>query len=114
MAKESEKKYYRIGEVSQLTGVEPHVLRYWETEFRQIRPHRVAKQRLYRQEDLLIIEKIKDLLHHQGMTITGARKALERSEQSPVMQRNLFQKTVDIEDILFIRNELLAILAILK
>ncbi|MDD3553794.1 MAG: MerR family transcriptional regulator [Deltaproteobacteria bacterium] len=114
MAKESEKKYYRIGEVSNLTGVEPHVLRYWETEFRQIRPHRVAKQRLYRQEDLLIIEKIKDLLHHQGMTITGAKKAMERSAQSPVMQRNLFQKTVDIEDILFIRNELLAILAILK
>lgn len=114
MAKESEKKYYRIGEVSQLIGVEPHVLRYWETEFKQIRPHRVAKQRLYRQEDLLTIEKIKDLLHCQGMTIAGAKKAMERSEQSPVMQRNLFQKNVDIEDILFIRNELLAILAILK
>lgn len=114
MAKESEKKYYRIGEVSQLIGVKPHVLRYWETEFKQIRPHRVAKQRLYRKEDLLIIQKIKDLLHHQGMTISGAKKAMERLEQSPVMQRNLFQKTVDIEDILFIRNELLAILAILK
>lgn len=114
MANESTKKYYRIGEVSQLTGVEPHVLRYWEKEFKQIRPHRVANQRLYRQEDLIVIEKIKELLHHHGLTISGAQKALERAEQPSGFQHNLFQKVVDIDDIVYIRNELLAILALLK
>ncbi|HID97028.1 MAG TPA: MerR family transcriptional regulator [Thermodesulfobacteriaceae bacterium] len=71
------KKYYRIGEVSRLTGIEPHVLRYWEGEFRQIRPHRVARQRLYRHEDVEIIKRIKVLLHEEGYTIAGARKFLQ-------------------------------------
>ena len=70
------KKYYRIGEVSELIGVEPHVLRYWEGEFRQIRTHRVAKQRLYRIEDIDFIRRIKTLLYDQGFTIAGARRHL--------------------------------------
>jgi len=76
------KKYYRIGEVSKLTGVEPHVLRYWEGEFRQIRPHRVARQRLYRIEDVQLIRRIKGLLYDQGFTIAGARRRLWEERRS--------------------------------
>lgn len=70
------KKYYRIGEVSRLTGVEPHILRYWESEL-HIRPQRVARQRLYRDEDIAFIRRIKELLYEQGYTIAGARRILE-------------------------------------
>jgi DNA-binding transcriptional MerR regulator len=75
-------KYYRIGEVSKLTGVEPHVLRYWEGEFRQIRPHRVARQRLYRIEDLRILERIKSLLYDEGYTIAGAKRHLQEEQKT--------------------------------
>ena len=71
-----EKKYYKIGEVSRITGVEPHVLRYWESEFPQIKPRRVARQRLFRKEDLELIGRIRQLLHEEGFTISGARKQL--------------------------------------
>ena len=76
----AEKKYYRISEVSQITGVEPHVLRYWEKEFRQIRPRRVRGQRLYSRKHLDIIQRIKQLLHEEGFTIAGAKKRLERDD----------------------------------
>ncbi len=72
------KKYYRIGEVSRITGVEPHVLRYWENEFKIIRPRRIAKQRLYRHEDIQVIKFIKSLLHEEGFTIAGAKKRLRQ------------------------------------
>ncbi len=75
-----EKKYYRIGEVSRITGVEPHVLRYWESEFPQIRPRRVARQRLFRKKDVEIINRIRQLLHEEGFTISGARKHLSRKQ----------------------------------
>jgi DNA-binding transcriptional MerR regulator len=75
------KKYYRIGEVSELIGVEPHVLRYWEGEFRQIRTHRVAKQRLYRIEDIDLIRRIKTLLYDEGFTIAGARRQIAEEQK---------------------------------
>ena len=75
------KKYYRIGEVSELIGVEPHVLRYWEGEFRQIRTHRVAKQRLYRIEDIDFIRRIKTLLYDEGFTIAGARRQITEEQK---------------------------------
>ncbi len=82
---EPRKKYYRIGEVSKLTGVEPHVLRYWEGEFRQIRPRRVARQRLYRHEDVELIKRIKSMLYDQGLTIAGAKRRLgARRPRAPV------------------------------
>lgn len=83
------KKYYRIGEVSSLTGVEPHILRYWESEFR-IRPHRVASQRLYRDEDIALIRRIRDLLHEQGYTIAGARRFLAREGRRGSRQEIIF------------------------
>ena len=77
------KLYFRIGEVSKLVGVEPHVLRYWESEFR-MRPHRSSSgQRLYRKKDIARFLKVKKLLHAEGFTISGARKALSGSTRSP-------------------------------
>ena len=71
------KLFYRIGEVSRLTGLEPYVLRYWETEFPQLRPDKGRSgQRLYKKKDLQHILQIKDLLYKEGYTISGARKKL--------------------------------------
>lgn len=77
------KLFYRIGEVSRLTGLEPYVLRYWETEFPQIKPDKgSSRQRLYKKKDLDIILRIKHLLYQEGFTISGARKKLNgRAEQ---------------------------------
>jgi DNA-binding transcriptional MerR regulator len=71
------KRYYRIGEVSGITGVKPYVLRYWESEFRWMAPQKSrSKQRLYRQRDIDMILLIKKLLYEQRFTIAGARKKL--------------------------------------
>jgi len=73
----AERLYYRIGEVSRITGLRPHVLRYWESEFRVIKPHKAGSlQRLYRKKDLDIILKIKKLLYEEGFTILGAKKKI--------------------------------------
>lgn len=82
--KRPNKLYYRIGEVSAITGVPSYVLRFWEGEFPSIRPQRTdAGQRLYRPADVECIRKIKDLLHRQKFTIQGARQYLRRSEARP-------------------------------
>lgn len=71
-----DKLYFRIGEVARLVGVDSHVLRYWESEFK-MKPHRSSSgQRLYRKPDLARFLRIKHLLHEEGYTIAGARKAL--------------------------------------
>ena len=73
----NEKLFYRIGEVSKLSGIKAYVLRYWETEFKQIRPQKSRSgQRIYRHNDLETIIEIKKLLYDKGYTIAGARKAL--------------------------------------
>lgn len=83
------KLYYRIGEVSHIVGVQPHVLRYWESEFRSIRPQKSHKgQRVYSRRDVERLLKVKDLLKNQGFTIAGAKKKLRepgapRSEERP-------------------------------
>jgi DNA-binding transcriptional MerR regulator len=72
------KRYFKIGEVGAITGVEPYVLRYWETEFPSIKPVRAPTgQRLYRKRDVEAVLKIKYLLYEKGFTIVGARKELE-------------------------------------
>jgi DNA-binding transcriptional MerR regulator len=71
------KIYYRIGEVSRITGVKPYVLRYWESEFRWMAPAKSrSKQRLYRKRDIEVIQLIKRLLYEERFTIAGARKKL--------------------------------------
>ena len=72
-----DKFYFKIGEVSRLAGVPPYVLRFWETEFKRIRPKRTdAGQRLYRKQDVALILRIKHLLYHRKFTIKGARRHL--------------------------------------
>jgi DNA-binding transcriptional MerR regulator len=78
------KLYYRIGEVSDLVGVEPHVLRYWESEFRSIRPQKSRKgQRIYSRRDVDRLLKVKDLLYTHGFTIAGARRRLRETGTEP-------------------------------
>jgi DNA-binding transcriptional MerR regulator len=80
-SRELVKLYYRIGEVSQIVGVQPHVLRYWETEFRTIRPQKSHKgQRVYSRRDVEKLLKVKDLLKNQGFTIAGAKKKLREPD----------------------------------
>jgi DNA-binding transcriptional MerR regulator len=77
-----DKLYFKIGEVSELTGIEAHVLRYWESEFRMLRPHRAgSKQRLYRRADVETILEIKRLLYDEGFTIAGAKRVLDRGKK---------------------------------
>jgi len=72
-----DKKYFRIGEVGRLVGLEPHVIRYWETEFPQLRPQRIgSRQRLYTREDIRLLETIRGLLHDKKYTIAGAKQEL--------------------------------------
>ena len=73
-----DKMYFKIGEVSEITGLETHVLRFWESEFKNIKPRRTSTgQRMYRKSDIQLILYIKHLLHNEKFTIQGARKYLE-------------------------------------
>jgi DNA-binding transcriptional MerR regulator len=102
--------YFRIGEVSNLVGVDPHVLRYWETEFKIIKPRRAkSKQRLYRRKDVENLLRIKTLLHDEGYTIAGARRLLRdpaKFKARPQVQSVEGSK----EQLSFIKKELQAIL----
>jgi len=72
------KRYFTIGEVSELCGVKPHVLRYWEQEFTQLRPvKRRGNRRYYQHHEVLLIRRIRELLYEQGFTINGARNRLD-------------------------------------
>jgi DNA-binding transcriptional MerR regulator len=78
------KLFFRIGEVAGLVGVEPHVLRYWEREFRSIRPTKSAKgQRVYSRKDVENLLRVRDLLYRDGFTIAGAKKKLQRGDEEP-------------------------------
>ena len=86
----SDRLYYRIGEVSRMTGLKPHVLRYWESEFKVIKPYKAGSlQRLYRKKDLDIIQKIKKLLYEEGFTIAGAKKKIRDLERAENLQTKL-------------------------
>jgi DNA-binding transcriptional MerR regulator len=80
-----EKLFYRIGDVAEITGIKPHVLRYWETEFSGLHPRKNrAGQRVYERRDLELIIQIKKLLYEQRYTISGARKLLARQNKQSV------------------------------
>ena len=77
------KRYFTIGEVSELCGVKPHVLRYWEQEFTQLKPvKRRGNRRYYQHHEVLLIRRIRELLYEQGFTISGARNRLDESQGS--------------------------------
>ena len=74
------KRYFTIGEVSELCGVKPHVLRYWEQEFAQLKPvKRRGNRRYYQHHEVLLVRRIRELLYNQGFTISGARSRLDDS-----------------------------------
>src|SRR5215472_9416196 len=77
------KLYFRIGEVAELVGVEPHVLRYWEREFRSIRPTKSARgQRVYSRRDVESLMRVRELLYSEGFTIAGAKKRLQHGAEA--------------------------------
>src|SRR5450631_2737654 len=74
------KRYFTIGEVSDLCGVKPHVLRYWEQEFTQLKPvKRRGNRRYYQHHEVLLVRRIRELLYQEGFTISGARNRLEET-----------------------------------
>ena len=83
------KRYFTIGEVGDLCGVKPHVLRYWEQEFTQLRPmKRRGNRRYYQHHEVLMIRRIRDLLYDQGFTISGARNKMQEMLHSSREQKN--------------------------
>jgi len=112
-----DKLYFRIGEVASLLGVEPYVLRYWETEFRGLAPKKSGTgHRLYRRKDVELLLKIKHLLYEKRYTIQGARQSLE-NESKAIKPRAPESKQTDLftpDPWAGIRSELRLILEILK
>ena len=83
------KRYFTIGEVSELCGVKPHVLRYWEQEFTQLKPvKRRGNRRYYQRHDVVLIREIRGLLYEQGFTIGGARQQLETEPKGDLAQNS--------------------------
>ncbi|AON54310.1 MerR family transcriptional regulator [Herbaspirillum seropedicae] len=110
------KRYFTIGEVSELCGVKPHVLRYWEQEFTQLKPvKRRGNRRYYQHHEVLLIRRIRELLYEQGFTISGARNKLDGSnepEQPEIVEPPAI--SLDEEGIEKVRAELLDILQVLR
>jgi DNA-binding transcriptional MerR regulator len=89
------KRYFTIGEVSELCGVKPHVLRYWEQEFTQLKPvKRRGNRRYYQHHEVLLIRKIRELLYEQGFTISGARNRLDGVEEKADKPRSSTESAV--------------------
>src|SRR5574337_478044 len=105
------KRYFTIGEVSELCGVKPHVLRYWEQEFTQLKPvKRSGNRRYYQHHEVLLIRRIRELLYGQGFTISGARNQLEDS--SPAERRA--DVSAEAINVAALRHEIKAIIALLS
>ncbi|MDY7036944.1 MAG: MerR family transcriptional regulator [Thermodesulfobacteriota bacterium] len=98
----NDKRYFRIGEVSRIIGVQPFVLRYWESEFPQIRPRRAdSNQRTYQKKDLEIIFEIKKFLYEERLTIEGAKKKLKQKHSENVhLNKEILKK--ELQDILLL------------
>jgi DNA-binding transcriptional MerR regulator len=111
-----DKLYFKIGEVSELLGVEPYVLRYWETEFTVLSPKKSGTgHRLYRRKDVELLLRIKHLLYEKKFTIEGARQALQASPKtSKARGANRNQQELFEDPLPGIRRELLEILELLK
>ncbi|WP_435105827.1 MerR family transcriptional regulator [Arhodomonas sp. AD133] len=102
------KRYFAIGEVSELCGVKPHVLRYWEQEFPQLKPvKRRGNRRYYQRQDVILIRQIRTLLYHEGFTIGGARQKL--SGEGARQDLNQSQQVIRQ-----VRSELESLLATLR
>jgi DNA-binding transcriptional MerR regulator len=105
------KRYFTIGEVSELCGVKPHVLRYWEQEFTQLKPvKRRGNRRYYQHHEVLLIRRIRELLYDQGFTISGARNRLDELVAEPTKA----PRTLRGPNVSQIRKEIEGVLALLK
>ncbi len=116
------KRYFTIGEVSDLCGVKPHVLRYWEQEFTQLKPvKRRGNRRYYQHHEVLLIRRIRELLYEEGFTISGARNRLDtgRLDSSPAQEERpepaqraarVTVATVNGVDIAALKRELRAVI----
>lgn len=93
------KRYFKIGEVSVLCGVKPHVLRYWEQEFPQIKPvRRAGNRRYYQRQDVILLRQVRSLLYDQGFTVSGARQHLAGDEaKEDQTQSRLIVKQMIVE-----------------
>ncbi|BCM25492.1 MerR family transcriptional regulator [Methyloradius palustris] len=122
------KRYFTIGEVSELCGVKPHVLRYWEQEFTQLKPvKRRGNRRYYQHHEVLLIRRIRELLYEQGFTISGARNRLDGQEDRGVhsvmdsiaeskqsgQQNTIHTSSASDVDAVYLRKELSAVLSLL-
>ena len=119
------KRYFTIGEVSELCGVKPHVLRYWEQEFTQLKPvKRRGNRRYYQHHEVLLIRKIRELLYEQGFTISGARNRLDGAEQvaeavmmptsSSQQLHHLIASTSNVFDLVHFKTELREVIQLLR
>ena len=110
------KRYFTIGEVSELCGVKPHVLRYWEQEFTQLKPvKRRGNRRYYQHHEVLLVRRIRDLLYEQGFTISGARHRLEEADErkAPGVAAEAVPETGNVADMAMLRREIKSVLELL-
>jgi DNA-binding transcriptional MerR regulator len=110
------KRYFTIGEVSELCGVKPHVLRYWEQEFTQLRPvKRRGNRRYYQHHEVLLIRRIRELLYEQGFTINGARGRLGQSAVELIPDATNPDTSTHIPvDLALLRSEIKSVLSLLQ
>lgn len=113
------KRYFTIGEVSELCGVKPHVLRYWEQEFTQLKPvKRRGNRRYYQHHEVLLVRRIRELLYSQGFTISGARNRLGEQVEQPVVKHETPEPVQPVQVPQFplagLRAELDSIIALLS
>ena len=109
------KRYFTIGEVSELCGVKPHVLRYWEQEFTQLKPvKRRGNRRYYQHHEVLLIRRIRELLYDQGFTISGARNRLDElvSEPTKGMRSSAGAQRMTLAAVL--RKEIKSVIEVLR
>jgi DNA-binding transcriptional MerR regulator len=113
------KRYFTIGEVSELCGVKPHVLRYWEQEFTQLKPvKRRGNRRYYQHHEVLLIRRIRELLYEQGFTISGARNRLDETpdvnHESAIEKASALNVLPTDYNFAHIRNEIKSVLELLR
>ncbi len=106
------KRYFTIGEVSELCGVKPHVLRYWEQEFTQLKPvKRRGNRRYYQHHEVLLIRRIRELLYDQGFTISGARNRLDELVSEPSARSGRAQR---LSLAAIVRKEIQGVIEVLR
>lgn len=109
------KRYFTIGEVSELCGVKPHVLRYWEQEFTQLKPvKRRGNRRYYQHHEVMLVRRIRELLYEQGFTISGARNRLASESGGHVDEHDGGTEQLNELDWAAVKREIADILKLLK